>query len=37
MTDAERNIRLIELGYDAGRQGLDIDAIRQEILKIHRQ
>jgi len=37
MSDVERNIRLIELGYNASRQGLDLDIIKSEIIKLHVQ
>ena len=37
MSDVEKNIRLIELGYNARSQGLDLDTIKSEIIKLHVQ
>jgi hypothetical protein len=37
MSDAERNIRLIELGYYAKSQGLELNAIKEAIAQLHSQ
>jgi len=37
MSDVEKNIRLIELGYYAKSQGLDLDTIKEAIAQLHGQ
>lgn len=33
--DVERNLKLVELGYKAGVQGIDLDALKQSIIELH--
>ncbi len=33
--EIERNLKLIEIGYRAGREGLDLDRLKQSILQLH--
>jgi hypothetical protein len=35
MSDVERNLRLVELGYKARSQGLDLDSIKAAIIELH--
>lgn len=35
MSDVEKNIRLVELGYMAKSQGLDLDSIKAAIIELH--
>ena len=33
--DIERNLKLIEIGYRAGKKGVDLDVLKQSILQLH--
>ena len=33
--DIERNLKLIELGYKAKSQGIDLDILKESIVQLH--
>jgi hypothetical protein len=35
MSEVERNLKLVELGYMAKSQGLDLDSIKAAIIELH--
>lgn len=35
MSEVEKNIRMIELGYKASQQGLDLENIKEKIYRLH--